>query len=405
MTGDAESRQPGTLLSERAGLVEEVRRRRTRLEIEMTRRNVDAIVVASEANVLYLSGYHTNTWGNKARPIALIFIPGRLTVCVLSAGEAESAREHGVELEIRPYVDALLVETDGYTELEFIRAAGEEIAEILSGLGRPLRVGFELGSHFLPGLSWTSITSIGVRLGSLMHMLDATPILWSLRQTKTAFELARLRAVAQVLGEAYTRFERVAAPGSTERQLRRVFAAAAAESGADRVGYTSVVADIERGALAAPSDRRWEKGHLLMIDAGIVLDGYWADFSRIYASGAITPDQARGYRGLLESLQRGRAIVRPNISAASVVRALTEAGERQPVFGRAGHGIGLDLTEPPSLHPAEPTELRPGMSLCLEPNQLVPGIGYLAAEEEVVVTEMGCEPLSPSFPSALKVLG
>jgi Xaa-Pro aminopeptidase len=217
--------------------------------------------------------------------------------------------------------------------------------------------------------------------------------------------LARLRAVAQVLGEAYTRFERVAAPGSTERQLHRVFTAAAAESGADRVGYTSVVADIERGALAGPSDRRWEKGHLLMIDAGIVLDGYWADFSRIYASESITYDEARAYRGLVESLQRGRAIVRPNISAATVVRALSEAGERRPVFGRAGHGIGLDLTEPPSLHPDEPKELEWGMTLCLEPNRLVPGIGYVAAEEEVVVTETGAEPLSPPFPSELKVLG
>jgi Xaa-Pro aminopeptidase len=80
-------------------------------------------------------------------------------------------------------------------------------------------------------------------------------------------------------------------------------------------------------------------------------------------------------------------------------------GGAEPAYSRAGHGLGVDMTESPSLTVHDETPLEPGMVLCLEPNGHWPRAGWLCAEEEVVVTADGHELLSPVFPSELAALG
>jgi Xaa-Pro dipeptidase len=68
--------------------------------------------------------------------------------------------------------------------------------------------------------------------------------------------------------------------------------------------------------------------------------------------------------------------------------------EQPAVFGRIGHGIGLDQVEPPSITEGDDRKLVSGMTLCIEPNCLVPEIGLLIAEEQIVITETGYELLN-----------
>jgi len=387
-----------------AELASEIGRRRARLAEEMARQGIDAVIVASEGNFGYLSGYHTSGWANRARPICLVVPPEGPGTAVLSEGEAARVEEDAVDVRARPYRDPEVARVNGAVELEFMSAAARELLGAVTALGAG-RVGLELSSHFLPGLPPATLAALEAKLGR-DRVVDASPMLWRLRRRKSRFEVERLREAARILALAFERFEQRAEPGATEQELQRLFASEAASAGADRVAYTAVLADTATGSLGGASRRRWEPGKLLLFDAGIVVEGYWADFGRVYAARSATEPQQAAYRALVEALASGREAARPGIAARELAAALSDRSAADGrAYGRVGHGVGLDLTEPPSLHADDPTPLDEGMTICIEPNGYTEEIGYLAAEEEIVLTDTGSELLSPSFPSELKVLG
>src|SRR5438132_6726169 len=102
-----------------AELASEVRHRRARLAVEMARRGMDAVIVASEGNFSYLSGYHTSGWANRARPICLVVPPEGPTTAVISEGEAARVEQDGIDVRARPYQDPEATGSDGAVELEF----------------------------------------------------------------------------------------------------------------------------------------------------------------------------------------------------------------------------------------------------------------------------------------------
>lgn len=379
--------------------MQEVRQRRTRLSAALRSREIDAAIIASESNFLYLSGYQTHSWRNRARPLCLVVLADGSAVAVASEGEGHRLAGLGVDLEVRPYLDPELRQGGGSHELEFM---GPAVREILAALADAERVGLELSSHFLPSLSPAALDAIRTKLGP-GRVVDVSPFLSALRRRKSAFEVERLRLAAGVLGAAYEGFEQSARPEMTERELQRLFTAEAARAGADWVGYVVVIADAEDAPVGGPSGRRWETGRLMLVDAGIVVGGYWADFCRVYGARRLEPAQVEAYARITTALAAGRDVAAPEVRSSDVAATIAEATDGAP-FGRVGHGVGLDLTESPSLHPHDPTPLEKGFVLCVEPNCHIGGVGYLMGEEEVVVTESGAELLSPPFPPEPKVL-
>ncbi len=158
--------------------------------------------------------------------------------------------------------------------------------------------------------------------------------------------------------------------------------------------------------MGPPGERMWRDGELLMVDVGLVVDGYWADFCRHFAAGYVTADQSAAYAQVVAAVDAGRTTARAGAVASTVAAAIADVlpvdGEHG--FGRLGHGIGLDLTEPPSLHHDDHTALEPGMTLCIEPAAWFEGVGHVVAEEMIAVTSSGAEVLSPGIPESIQVL-
>jgi len=403
MKGSEDAIEPGfherdTVLSP------EIHRRRDRLVARMDHKRLDAIVVASESNVKYLTGYRSNTWANRARPIVCVLLSSGEVTCFVSAGEATSLEQGAVDVAVIPYRKPAVVQSGDQMELEFIRAATRALALLLIAQGTR-SVGLELGSHFLPGLSYAAISELASSIGPA-QFVDVSQELWRLRRTKSPYEVQALTKAAKALGEAYALFELSIHPGLSEYELHRCLVRAAMNAGVDQVSYTSVVADARISAVGNLTTRKWRPGNLLSVDAGVVVDGYWADFSRLYAAEPLAPGLAAAYHGLVERLRGARAAVKVGQTASHLARLLSadSEGDVGSTFGRQGHGIGLDLTEPPSLDPLDTTVLSVGMTLCMEPTSFVEGVGFLVAEEEVVVTEHGTDLISPKFPSELMVL-
>jgi Xaa-Pro aminopeptidase len=130
-----------------------------------------------------------------------------------------------------------------------------------------------------------------------------------------------------------------------------------------------------------------------MLDTGAVCDGYFCDYDRNFSVGPPAPEVADAHAQLITATQAGLEAARPGATAAEVHAAMAGA-LATPLAGRLGHGLGLSLTEWPSLLPADDTVLVPGMVLTLEPG-LALGHKIMVHEENIAITEAAPRPLSP----------
>lgn len=181
----------------------------------------------------------------------------------------------------------------------------------------------------------------------------------------------------------------------------RAFQVALLEEGADWVpylagGYGDVISPATAQAL--------QDGDVLMLDTGAVKAGYFCDFDRNWAVGWVGDAARRTYATLFQATEAGLAAARPGAVAADVYHAMQSVIGQDGDEGRLGHGLGLTLTEWPSLIAADRTELREGMVLTLEPGlQIAPG-RIMVHEENIVLRAGGAELLSRRAPSELPVL-
>ena len=158
-----------------------------------------------------------------------------------------------------------------------------------------------------------------------------------------------------------------------------------------------------------PTDRILSAGDMMMLDTGAVFDGYFCDFDRNFAFGHASDDMRRAYDVAYAATDAGIAMARPGNTTADLFRAMVDVmvarGFSDGNVGRLGHGLGMQLTEWPSISPHDHTVLEPGMVMTIEP-----GISYGAGlvmlhEENIVIRDSGAEMLTRRAMPTLPVIG
>jgi Xaa-Pro aminopeptidase len=145
-------------------------------------------------------------------------------------------------------------------------------------------------------------------------------------------------------------------------------------------------------------------GDLVVLDFGGVLDGYCSDLTRTVAVGTPDAEARRVYSAVLDAQQAAIAAVRPGVETSNVdaaARAVLEERGLSHAFGHGtGHGLGLDVHEQPRItrprSDVPPVLLEPGMVFTIEPGAYLAGWGGVRIEDDVLVTESGCELLTTS---------
>jgi Xaa-Pro aminopeptidase len=386
---------------DRAALAAEVAARRSVLGAALREQGIDALVVASEANAFYLTGYETTFFGNRSKPFAVVLTADGTATVVCHVGEEPSVRLDAIDVAVSPYVGPETLAVHGGVQIDYQLPAVDALADLLAAVGAQ-RVAIEESWHFIPGFTPLAISRLRERIAQ--PLVDGSPALWGARRVKSAWEQDQMRRAADVAAATHRAFAQSARVGMTERELGRLLRWHAYREGAERIGYTGIIAGIDRAPLGGPTDRVWERGQMIFVDICLQLGGgYFADFNRIYASDDPTPAQRAAYAQVCDGLDRASAIVRAGLPIGEL--ATTIIGEGNTIYARVGHGLGLEMPEPPSLSPQDETGLRAGEVICLEPNSHVPGVGWLVSEETVVVTDGGLELLSPAFPRELVAIG
>jgi Xaa-Pro aminopeptidase len=139
-----------------------------------------------------------------------------------------------------------------------------------------------------------------------------------------------------------------------------------------------------------------------VLDFGGVLDGYCCDLTRTVAVGQPSAEARRVYQAVRDAQQAAIAAVRPGIAASAIDAAardvLVDRGLGEAFGHGTGHGLGLDVHEEPRITRHRPdtplVQLEPGMVFTVEPGAYLAGWGGVRIEDDVLVTETGCELLT-----------
>jgi Xaa-Pro dipeptidase len=195
----------------------------------------------------------------------------------------------------------------------------------------------------------------------------------------------------------------------TERKLASLLTIEMLRAGSEGPAFPPIVVAGPNAASphATPSDRPIGLGETIIVDCGAVVGGYAADITRTFALGELEPELIRVYETVRAANGAGRAEAKPGMPAEMVDQAarafIDGAGYGDRFIHRTGHGLGLEVHEPPYIVAGNTRHLEPGMVFTVEPGVYLPGVGGVRIEDDIVVTHGGAESVT-SFPRELAPL-
>lgn len=223
-----------------------------------------------------------------------------------------------------------------------------------------------------------------------------------LRMIKDQDELNMIRHAAQIADRTFAQIIQEIKPGMKEKDVAMRLEFLMREMGASSSSFDIIVASGKRSALphGTASDKVLEKGDLVTMDFGALYQGYASDITRTIMLGQPSEKQKEIYDIVLEAGKRSIAAIRPGITgieADAAARDYIAQHGYGDFFGHGtGHGLGLEVHEAPRLSVQGDMVLKAGMVVTVEPGIYLADLGGVRIEDDVVVTESGCEVLTHS---------
>ncbi|MDQ6708303.1 MAG: Xaa-Pro peptidase family protein [Acidobacteriota bacterium] len=339
---------------------------------------LDALFVASTANVRYLTGF-TGSNG------ALLVEPDEATFLTDPRYRIQAGQQ--VSCKVLVAAGPLVRRVVGLIKRKRIRRLGIERN----------RIGFEQYDFLKSELP----------LGAAIEPVSGA--VERMRMVKSDSEIALIRASVETNSRAFEAAVKAIRPGMREFELAAEIDYLMRRLGAEGQAFDTIVAGGLRTALphAHPGHDAIQANQLMLIDMGAMQNGYASDMTRMLHVGKAGGRVKEMYRAVLEAQRAALAAVRPGVSAASVDRAarnvLKQAGLDKTFIHSTGHGLGLEIHEPPRVGKKEKTRLEKGMAITIEPGAYVEGVGGIRIEDTVLVTATGCEILTPTPKELLKI--
>ena len=372
----------------------EYRQRCARLQEAMAAAGQDALLLTTPADIFYVTGFLTRFWESPARPWFVVVPATGAPVAVIPSIGADLMRRTWVG-DIRTW-DAPDPIDDGVSLLADTLLA---VVPARGCVGLPM--GLETHLRMPLGDQARVAEAIAPR-----RFVDATQTVQRVREIKSSAEVEKIRAACGVADRAFIRVPQFAGAGRPLDDVFRDFQIALLEEGADWVSYVAGGAGPGGyGDVISPADSRpLASGDVLMLDTGAVVDGYFCDFDRNFAIGPASEAARRAHAALYAATETALSELRPGMTAADlhgVLATALRAERATPLAGRLGHGLGVTLTEWPSLTAKDDTPLREGMVLTLEPGvEIAPG-RIMVHEENIVLRADGPDLLSTRTPPEL----
>lgn len=340
----------------------------------MAAHDVDALLITTEAELRYFSGFRSQFWQSPTRPWFLV-VPaqGKPIAIIPEIGSAlmRSTWIEDVRVWASPHAtdDGVQLLADVLTDVKRIGMSMGRASALRMPLGDFLRL-----RKLLPSSEW----------------IDTSLLLRDLRMVKSDAEIEKIRKICSIASGTFAKATELFHEGLKLDEAFRAFKIELLRQGAEDVPYLVGGAgpDGYADVISPPGQRALRKGDVLMLDTGASRHGYFCDFDRNFAIGEASDAARKAYDVLWRATEAGLAAARPGATCANVYQAMADViGQSGGDVGRLGHALGSELTEEPSLIAWDDTELQPGMVMTLEPSMTVTGDAMMVHEENIVIRD------------------
>ncbi len=348
----------------------------------------DCVAIMPGPNMQYFTGlsFHLSE-----RPTLALLPRTGQPALILPAFEASKLERSAIEWRAFTFVD-------GQDPLEAFQAASEALG--LSGA----HLGVEALTMRVRELQLLQAAAPGVMCD------DADQLIAALRMIKDRSEIDAMRHAIQITEDALDDVVGVIRAGMTERQVANELLMALMRRGAEGIAFEPLIQSGPNAALPhlTSTERVIQSGEGLLMDFGIIVDGYNSDITRTFAVGQPTDEFKRIYELVKQANAAGRAAAKPSATGQDIDRAtrkvIEDAGYGQYFTHRTGHGLGLQGHEPPYIVEGNAVPLVVGNTFTVEPGIYISGIGGVRIEDDVLITDDGAESLT-TYDRELTVIG
>lgn len=373
---------------ERGFLQTEFESRMQRIQQLMHQKKLDAILLTTESNIYYYTGFLTQFWKSPTRPWFVVLpAEGKPIAVIPSIGES------GMQ---QTWVDDIHVwsspnpQDDGVSLLTRV---------LKSCCKRHNRIGAPLGEESVIQMPYNNFIKIQQSLYSV-DFIDVALDIHNIRAIKSPAEIQKIQLACEITNEGFDLVSSHAQVGQTEHQMCKELEINFLRHGADNVEY--LICGSGQGGydsiIMGPTDKLVESGDVVIFDTGVTFDGYYSDFCRNYAFDYLSDGAKKTNDTLHLAIEEAFKMARPGIGTSDLFNTMWNileiGGAISNNMGRMGHGLGLELTEWPSITPNNNIILQAGMVMTLEPGMYYEEDKSIVHEENILITEDGAQWLS-----------
>lgn len=367
-------------------MMEEYQQRLTALQNYLLEKDIEVAMITTPANVFYYTGFNCDP---HERFMALVadsrtkefhlFVP---------ALDQEIASNESCVSNIIPISD----EEDPFSKLE-------------DKLGKNItRYGIEMKSVNV--FQYTALQSSFPEAA----YEDIQPFVNTQRMKKSRKEIDYMKKAVELIEKVLEEGIKKVKIGMTELELTAELEYLMRKFGADGPSFSTIVLSGEKAALphGNPGDRKFQKGDFLLIDFGVIKDGYCSDTTRTFVIGEATDKQKEIYDIVLKSNNAGIQAVKSGVPVKTfdieARNVINDNGYGEYFNNRVGHGLGIEVHEEPSIHENNEQIAELGLLFTIEPGIYIPNYGGVRIEDEVYINEEGMAEVLTSFSKELQII-
>ena len=360
------------------------KRRIQQLQQKLDAARLDALLLVHLPNIRYLSGFTGSAGVLLVTPRkSVFFTDGRYTE--QARAEVQGSR---IVISARPP----------------LVTAAECLSSNIRSKTSHIRVGVE-GEHLVV----SQRHRMQQLLRSAFRLVEAPQLVETMRLVKDEDEIVLMRQAALLGSKLFDTALASIHPGVKETEVAAEMEYAARNAGAEAMSFSTIIASGTRSAL--PHGRATQASipsrGFVVCDFGVILTGYCSDRTRTLYVGRPTVEERGFYNAVRDAQEAALQVIRPGVSVAEVDHAARTVLRRKKLnrffTHSTGHGVGLEIHEPPRVAKGALETLQPGMVITVEPGAYVPGKYGVRIEDMVVVTAQGCEILAPTSKELITV--